>query len=65
MAGGHLFQALMRWRRGRGQAPVGPRTFATDKAGRRRGSAPAGLHPTDARGQYVSPKPTSKRNRSA
>lgn len=22
-----------------------------------------GLHPTDARGQYISPKPTSKRNK--
>jgi hypothetical protein len=25
----------------------------------------AGLHPVDGRGQYVSPKPTSKRNRHA
>lgn len=26
---------------------------------------PGNLHPRDARGQYVSPKPTSKRNRNA
>lgn len=67
MAAGHLFQALMRWRRGSGGGDtLGPRKLAEDAAmaaRRRRGAAPAGLWPRDGNGQYVSAKPSSKRNR--